>query len=117
MKKEKDILIRIDSVTKEKITEKAKSVYAKARKLFPNDEDLKSDELKLYFNLGYNALANDKDIVDEINSNLDDKEKYDELMQKRKEMYKGALPFFERPMELCHLMEILKKCLFCVMKH
>lgn len=26
MKKEKDILIRIDSVTKEKITEKAKSV-------------------------------------------------------------------------------------------
>lgn len=77
-------------------TEKAKSVYAKARKLFPNDEDLKSDELKLYFNLGYNALANDKDIVDEINSNLDDKEKYDELMQKRKEMYKGALPFFEK---------------------
>lgn len=80
--------------------EKTKKVYAEARNLFPDDADLKNDEVKFYFNLGYKALADDKAIVDEINANLDDKNKYDLLMLKRKGIFKNALPFFEKAYQI-----------------
>ena len=76
--------------------EKAKKVFAEARNMFPDDADLKADEAKFYYNLGFNELKEDKVIVDEINANLDNRDTYDKLMIKRRAIFKKALPFFEK---------------------
>lgn len=55
---------------------------------------------QLQYNVGYLTLAEDGKIVDEINANLKNKAKYDELMAKRKAMYNAALPYFERAHQL-----------------
>jgi tetratricopeptide (TPR) repeat protein len=55
---------------------------------------------QLQYNVGYLTLADDGKIVDEINANLKNKAKYDELMAKRKAMYNAALPYFERAHQL-----------------
>lgn len=54
----------------------------------------------LQYNVGYLTLADDGKIVDEINANLKNRAKYDELMAKRKAMYNAALPYFERAHQL-----------------
>lgn len=76
--------------------DKAKVTYAEARKLSPNDEELKKGEFDIYFNSGYTGLAEDDKLVTEINNSRADKKKYDELMQKRKEMFAKSLPDFEK---------------------
>lgn len=76
--------------------EKAKTAYAEARKLAPNDEELKQGEFQIYYNSGYAKLADEQKIVDEINNSRSDKKKYDESMQKRKDMFAKALPDFEK---------------------
>lgn len=76
--------------------EKAKTTYAEARKLAPNDEELKQGEFQIYYNSGYALLADEQKIVDEINNSRSDKKKYDEFMQKRKDMFVKALPDFEK---------------------
>ena len=76
--------------------DKAKATYAEARKLSPNDEELKKGEFDLYFNTGYSGLAEDDKLVNEINNSRADKKKYDELMLKRKEMFLKSLPDFEK---------------------
>ncbi|MQP24281.1 hypothetical protein GFJ94_04300 [Flavobacterium sp. LMO8] len=76
--------------------DKAKATYAEARKLSPNDEELKNGEFNIYFNSGYSGLAEDDKLVTEINNSRADKKKYDELMQKRKEMFAKSLPDFEK---------------------
>ena len=76
--------------------DKAKATYAEARKLTPNDEELKKGEFDIYFNSGYAGLAEDDKLVTEINNSRADKKKYDELMQKRKEMFAKSLPDFEK---------------------
>ena len=76
--------------------EKAKTAYAEARKLAPNDEELKQGEFQIYYNSGYAKLADEQKIVDEINNSRSDKKKYDELVSKRKEIFTKALPFFEK---------------------
>ena len=76
--------------------DKAKATYAEARKLSPNDEELKKGEFDIYFNAGYAGLAEDDKLVTEINNSRADKKKYDELMQKRKEMFAKTLPDFEK---------------------
>ncbi|MCW1148789.1 tetratricopeptide repeat protein [Flavobacterium lacisediminis] len=76
--------------------DKAKATYAEARKLSPNDEELKKGEFDIYFNSGYAGLAEDDKLVTEINNSRADKKKYDELMQKRKEMFAKSLPDFEK---------------------
>jgi tetratricopeptide (TPR) repeat protein len=55
---------------------------------------------QLQYNVGYLTLADDGKIVDEINANLKNRAKYDELMAKRKAMYSAALPYFERAHQL-----------------
>ncbi len=55
---------------------------------------------QLQYNVGYLTLADDGKIVDEINANLKNRPKYDELMAKRKAMYNAALPYFERAHQL-----------------
>lgn len=76
--------------------DKAKATYAEARKLSPNDEELKKGEFDLYFNTGYSGLSEDEKLVNEINNARADKKKYDELMLKRKEMFLKSLPDFEK---------------------
>lgn len=76
--------------------DKAKATYAEARKLSPNDEELKKGEFDIYFNAGYAGLAEDEKLVNEINNSRADKKKYDELLQKRKDMFAKSLPDFEK---------------------
>lgn len=76
--------------------DKAKATYAEARKLSPNDEELKKGEFDIYFNSGYAGLAEDDKLVTEINNSRADKKKYDALMLKRKELFAKSLPDFEK---------------------
>lgn len=76
--------------------EKAKTTYAEARKLAPNDEELKQGEFQIYYNSGYTLLADEEKIVNEINGSRDNPKKYDELVKKRKDMFLKALPDFEK---------------------
>lgn len=55
---------------------------------------------KLQYNVGYLTLADDAKLVEEINANLKNPKKYDELMAKRKAMFTSALPYFERAYQL-----------------
>ena len=55
---------------------------------------------QLQYNVGFLALADDEKLVDEINANLKNPKKYDELMAKRKAMFNTALPYFEKAHQL-----------------
>lgn len=76
--------------------DKAKKNIEEALALSPNDADLKAEGFKIYFNEGYDMLKDDQKLVDEINANRENKAKYDELMEKRKNIFKKALPSFEK---------------------
>ncbi len=73
--------------------EEAKEYYNKALELDPNYADA-------YLNLGAAVLEKDKEIVEEMNENLSNFKKYDELKLKQKELYKEALPYFEKAYSL-----------------
>ncbi|BCY29181.1 hypothetical protein [Flavobacterium okayamense] len=75
---------------------KAKKNIEEALALNPNDADLKKEAFRIYFNEGYDMLKDDQKLVDEINANRDNKAKFDELMAERKEIFKKALPNFEK---------------------
>lgn len=91
--------------------EKAKLTYTEARKLAPNDEELKKGEFQIYYNAGYALLADEEKIVNEINSSRDNAKKYDELVKKRKEMFAKALPDFEKAYSIDSTNENLKSIL------
>lgn len=55
---------------------------------------------QLQYNVGYLSLSDDEKLVNDINANLKNKAKYDELMAKRKAMFTNALPYFERAHQL-----------------
>ncbi len=55
---------------------------------------------QLQYNVGFLSLADDEKLVNEINANLKNKPKYDELMAKRKAMFNTALPYFEKAHQL-----------------
>ena len=61
--------------------------------------ELKPDYGDAYNNIGVAILEKTKPIVDEMNANLSNFKKYDELMLKQKEVYKEALPYFEKALE------------------
>ncbi|WP_445715689.1 tetratricopeptide repeat protein [Flavobacterium sp.] len=79
-----------------KEVEKAKVAYSEARKLAPNDEELKTGEFQLYYNSGFALLADEEKLISEINSSRDNPKKFEELMQKRKDMFLKAIPEFEK---------------------
>ncbi|MCD8518650.1 MAG: hypothetical protein LRY32_03175, partial [Flavobacterium sp.] len=79
-----------------KETDKAKVTYSDARKLAPNDEELMKGEFQIYYNSGISYLAEEENIVKEINASRDNPKKYDELVQRRKELFSKALPDFEK---------------------
>jgi tetratricopeptide (TPR) repeat protein len=55
---------------------------------------------QLQYNIGFLTLAEDGKLVDEINANLKNPKKYEELMSKRKAMFNNALPYFEKAYQL-----------------
>lgn len=55
---------------------------------------------QLQYNVGFLLLNDDAKIVEEINANLKDRKKYDELNNKRKAMFMKALPYFEKAYQL-----------------
>ena len=65
--------------------DKAEGYYRKAI-------ELKDDYGDAYMNLAVLILEDEKAIVDEMNKNLSDFDKYDELLAKQKAVYKKALP-------------------------
>ena len=75
---------------------KAKETYAEARKLLPNDEELKTGEFNLYFNEGYAGLKEEDRLVAEINASTSDIKKYNKLMDERKAMFQKTIPSFEK---------------------
>ncbi|NJM80009.1 MAG: hypothetical protein HC854_11005 [Flavobacterium sp.] len=82
--------------------EKTKKALQEAKALNPNDQELIDGEFQLYFDLAYNYLKGEAAIVDEINKNLEskDKAKFDELMGKRKSLFKSSLPYLEKAHQL-----------------
>lgn len=68
----------------------------------------------LQFNVGYLMLSDDAKLVEEINANLKNDKKYNELTAKRKEMFKNAMPYFEKSYQLdasnADCKAILKTC-------
>lgn len=80
--------------------EKAKLAINEALELNPNDDELKKEGARIYFNEAYEMLKDDQKLVDEINANRDNKAKYDELLQKRNDEFKKALPSFEKAYSL-----------------
>ncbi len=80
--------------------EKTKVAYSEARELLPEDEELIKGEFNIYFNQGIAKLAEDDNLVKEINASLDNIKKYDELNAKRKELFKSILPYFEKAYSL-----------------
>ena len=55
---------------------------------------------QLQYNVGIILLKDEAKLVDEINANLKDKKKYDELNKKRNELFMRALPYFEKAYQL-----------------
>ena len=73
--------------------EKAKEYYAKCIELDPNYVDA-------YINLGSAYLEDDKVLVEEMNKNLNDFDKYDAVKAKQSDLYKTVIPFYEKALEL-----------------
>ncbi|TYP98331.1 tetratricopeptide repeat protein [Tenacibaculum adriaticum] len=69
--------------------EEAKGYYRKAIELKPDYADA-------YMNLAVATLDKDKKIVEEMNKNLSNFKKYDELAAQQKQVYKEALPYLEK---------------------
>ena len=70
-------------------TEEAISYYKKAIELKPDYGDA-------YMNLAVAILSGEQAIVEEMNKNLSNFKKYDELEKQQKELYKKALPYLEK---------------------
>ncbi len=73
--------------------EKAKDYYRKCIQLDPSYVDA-------YINLGSVYLEDDKELVEEMNKNLNDFDKYDEIKAKQSNLYKEVIPFYEKAYEL-----------------
>ncbi|WP_428742913.1 tetratricopeptide repeat protein [Tenacibaculum sp.] len=67
-----------------------------AKKYYEKAVELKPDYADAYMNLAVVVLDQEKAIVEEMNKNLNNFKKYDELAAKQKEVYKQALPFLEK---------------------
>ena len=62
-------------------------------------------------NLAVAILSGEQAIVQEMNKNLSNFKKYDELEQKQKELYKRALPYLEKADSLERTQDTVKSLL------
>ncbi len=67
-----------------------------AVKYYKKAIELKPDYADAYMNLSVVILDKEKIIVEEMNKNLSNFKKYDELALKQKQVYKEALPYLEK---------------------
>lgn len=81
--------------------EEAKGYYRKAIELKPDYSDA-------YMNLSAAILSKDQAIVDEMNQNLSNAKKYEELEVKQKDLYREALPYLEKVDELKRNIDVVK---------
>lgn len=72
---------------------KAKEYYKKAIELNPKYTDA-------YINLGSAMLEDDKALVEEMNKNLNNFDKYDEIKAKQVALYKEVIPIYEKAYEI-----------------
>jgi len=61
--------------------------------------ELKPDYSDAWLNLAYAKIADDKKLVAEMEKNINNFDKFDEIKAKQLEMYKKALPTFEKALE------------------
>jgi len=61
--------------------------------------ELKPDYADAYNNIGAAIIDKTKPIIEEMNKNLSDFDKYDKLQAKQIEIYKEALPYYEKAYE------------------
>ena len=85
-------------------TEEAIDYYKKAIELDPEYADA-------YMNLSVSILAGEQAIVEEMNKNLSNFKKYDELEKKQKALYNKALPYLEKADELSRTEDTVKSLL------
>ncbi|MDA8596313.1 tetratricopeptide repeat protein [Flavobacteriaceae bacterium] len=62
--------------------------------------ELKPDYIDAYINLGAATLKKAEPIVEEMNKNLSNFDKYDALQLKQLEFYREAIPYFEKAFDL-----------------
>ncbi len=79
-----------------------------AKKHYEKAIELKPDYADAYMNLAVVILDKDKAIVEEMNKNLSNFKKYDELALKQKEVYKEAIPFLEKADKLNRSVDTVK---------
>ncbi|CAM1352896.1 tetratricopeptide repeat protein [Tenacibaculum insulae] len=79
-----------------------------AKKYYKKAIELKPDYSDAYMNLAVVVLNKDKKIVEEMNNNLSNFKKYDELALQQKEVYKEALPFLEKADSLSRNIDTVK---------
>lgn len=81
--------------------EEGKGYYKKAIELKPDYADA-------YMNMSAAILSKDQAIVEEMNKNLSNFKKYDELAAQQKGVYKEALPFLQKADELNRSVDTVK---------
>ena len=88
----------------QKKTDEAVKYYKKAIELKPDYSDA-------YMNLSAAILSGQLAIVEEMNKNLSNFKKYDELEAKQKDLYKKALPFLEKADGIKRTLETVRSLL------
>lgn len=84
--------------------EEAINYYKKAVELKPDYGDA-------YMNLAIVILSKEKAVIDEMNKNLSNFKKYEELENKQKAIYKQALPYLEKADEIDRNLDTVKTLL------
>jgi tetratricopeptide (TPR) repeat protein len=73
--------------------------------------ELKPDYSDAYLNLAISILDGEKAIVKEMNENLSNEKKYNELQKKQQNLYKKALPYLEKADSLKRTIDTVKTLL------
>ncbi len=74
--------------------------YEKAKEYYSKAIELKPDYVDSYINLGSALLEDDKVLVEEMNQNLNNFDKYDKIKAKQIKLYKEVIPYYEKAYEL-----------------
>jgi tetratricopeptide (TPR) repeat protein len=88
----------------EKKNEEAIKYYKKAIELKPDYGDA-------YVNIAVTILAGEQAIINEMNKNLNDFKKYDELEGQQKDLYREALPYLEKADDIKRSLQTVRSLL------